>query len=175
MEDGHRRKHRRKHHRKHRRILLIEEIDSIIKYWEHERLRLSHLAAMRTGVHKRFLGQDYIEALDEGWGDGTRLRHLDHVLCCNLQLNAYCALRNDITESNASEAVVLLSLSIPVFRTKELGGVLRMIQYFSSMPSYPDTGPEPSVTQLFDTTPLEHTWIRWILQYYEKVLPGVEF
>ena len=124
----------------------MEVIDSIIKHWEHERLRLSHLAAMRTGVHKRFLGQYYIESPDEGWGDGTRLRHLNHVLCCNLELNAaYCTQRNDITESNASEAVVLLSLSLPVFRTKELGGVLRMIHYFSTMPSYPDTGPEPSV------------------------------
>lgn len=169
METGHRRRGKR------RRKLLIEEIDSNIKFWEHERLRLSHLAAMRTGVHKRFLGQDYIEAPDEGWGDGTRLRHLGNMLCCNLELNAYCALRNDITESNASVAAVMLSLSLPVFRQKALDGVLRMIHYFSSMPSYPDTGPEPTVRQLFDATPLERIWIRWVILYYKQVLPGVEF
>ena len=171
MEDGPRRKNRRKH----RRVLLIEEIDSNIKFWEDERFRLSHLAAMRTGIHKRFLGQDHIEASDEGWGDGTRIKHLGNALLCNLELNAYCALRNDITEYNASEAMVLLSLSLPVFRTTELGGVLRMIFHFASMHSYPDTGPQPTVRELFDTTPLERIWIRRILLYYENVLPGVEF
>ena len=65
--------------------------------------------------------------------DETNLKHPGNILLCNLELNAYCALRNDITESNASEAVLLSSLSLPVFRKEELGGLLRMIHDFASM------------------------------------------
>ena len=68
--------------------VTLELIDQTIKDLEDEQLRCMHLAAMRTGVHERFMGPNHVLAPDEGYGDETRLRHLGNALACSVDINA---------------------------------------------------------------------------------------
>ena len=191
MENGRRRKRRHKGPRDipwtpptdppgTEHIPLIEKIDHNMAWWEDERLRNMHLAAMRTTFWIFWFwdrNPHYAEeGPEESWNDKHRLAYLSNSLRCNVMLNAYCTRRNKITKLHASEAVTLLSLKFPVFRQKELKGVLCLIYKFASMPWYPDTGREQTVEELFpEVGPIEKDLGEQILRHYELVLPGVKF
>ena len=56
---------------------------------------------------------------------------------------------------------------------------MRIIYDYAKVPSYPDTGPQPTVRELFAPRDPEDTtnprYIELILRHYDQVLPGVEF
>ena len=56
---------------------------------------------------------------------------------------------------------------------------MRIIYDYAKVPSYPDTGPQPTVRELFPSRDPEDTlnprYIELILRHYDQVLPGVEF
>ena len=64
------------------------------------------------------------------------------------------------------------------FRQNKIVGVIRIIYDYAKVLSYPDTGPQPTVRELFPSDPedtLNPRYIALILRHYDQVLPGVEF
>jgi hypothetical protein len=113
-----------------------------------------------------------------------RSKFLVESLRCNLELNDLCRLRNKATVRHAFLAVMYLARRHPAFRSmeafrqKKIVGVMRIIYDYAKVPSYPDTGPQPTVRELFHSDPedtLNPRYIALILRHYDQVLPGVEF
>ena len=70
--------------------------------------------------------------------------------------------------------------SMETFRQNKIVGVMRIIYDYAKVPpSYPDTGPQPTVIELFLSCDPEDTlnprYIELILRHYDQVLPGFEF
>ena len=65
-------------------------------------------------------------------------------------------------------------------RVKIIVGVMGIIYDYAKVPSYPDTGPQPTVRELFasrdpEVNPRYTHLVEVILEHYDQVLPGVEF
>ena len=165
--------------------LSLDEIDRNIKYCEHRRLRKMHLAAMRITFSRLFIPETDPHWV-ENWGEIERFKFLSESLRCNVELNNLCRLRNKATVRHARYAVEYLARRHPAFRSMEtfrgdkIVGVMRIIYDYAKVPpSYPDTGPQPTVRELFTSGERRDTlnprYIELILGHYDQVLPGVEF
>ena len=158
----------------------LDEIDRKIKYCERRRLSYMHLAAMRITFSRHFIPETDPHWV-ENWGERERSKFLVESLRCNLELNDLCRLRNKATVRHARYAVVYLARRHPAFRSMEtfrpgqdkIVGVMSIIYDYAKVPSYPDTGPQPTVRELFASR--DPHYIALILWHYDQVLPGVEF
>ena len=157
----------------------LDEIDRKIKYFEHRRLRHMHLAAMRITFSRLFIPETDPHWV-RNWGEVERSKFLSESLRCNVELNNLCRLRNKATVRHARYAVEYLARRHPAFRSMEtfrpgqdkIVGVMSIIYDYAKVPSYSDTGPQPTVRELFTLNP---RYIELILGHYDQVLPGIKF
>ena len=155
----------------------IEVFDSEIRRLERERLRNMHLAAMRSGTFSGYVIPQTHMPWVENIGEKQRLWFLGNALWSNVQLNALCAKMKAFTaifESNASEALLLLSLAHPAFNKSEHCNIVLMIYDLASMSSYPDTGPDPTVREIFLEDDIQ-VYQELVLRHYKEVAPKVAF
>ena len=184
-------------------VPLIEEVDLDITWWEDERLRNMHLAAMRTtarlfqmwdrhevSYHQR--QEEFVYVPD--WTDRNLHKYLSNSLRCNIELNELFRQRNEIAEiakRHAAVALTMLSLRHPVFMNRNLWPVLRLIYRFACTPGYtlvsryivpwlPDAARELTVEELFydelHSTRRPHVlWDREIVEHYRYVVPHLFF
>ena len=104
--------------------------------------------------------------------------HLRLAFDCNLSLNESHEKWDKAIKYHALVAVTYLSRYHPVFRQMDARVVMRVIYRFASMPSDPDTGPKPTVEQLWAwMLPEDRNERRKsVLDFYDRVfLPGVQF
>ena len=163
--------------------LSLDEIDCKIKFCEHQRLRYMHCAPLYIAFSRHLIPDPWVQ----NRGERERSKFLSRTLMCNLELNDLCRLRNKATVRNARYAVVYLARKHPAFRSMEtfrpgedkIVGVMGIIYDYAKVPSYPDTGPQPTVRELFASRDPEDTtnprYIELIIRHYNQVLPGVEF
>ena len=113
---------------------------------------------------------------------GSVIQPLESTLLHNLSLNAWHEEWNKATRLHALVAVTYISRYHSFFRCIDVGKVFSLIFRFACMPSVPDTGPAPTVRQLW-AHPDGELWRariqrarqRSVLAFYNRVLPGVRF
>jgi hypothetical protein len=183
----------------------IEKVDLAITWWEDERLRNMHLAAMRSTARlfqmwDRFdVSYDQREeefVYDPDWTDQNLHKYLSNSLRCNIELNELFRQRNEIAEiakRHASESLMRFYLRHPVFKNKDLRPVLRLIFQFACTPGYalvsrnivpwlPNAAArrrELTVEELFYDELLSPSpkvlWDRKITEHYRYVVPHLHF
>ena len=100
-----------------------------------------------------------------------------HALDLNLGLNEYREEWDKAVKQHAVVAVTYLSRYHPAFRQLDVSKVFCLIYRFASMPSVPDTGPVPTLRQLWadDKARTQRAKRRSVVAYYDRVVPGVKF
>ena len=113
---------------------------------------------------------------------GSVIRPLESSLLQNLSLNALHEEWNKATRLHALVAVTYISRNHSFFRCINVSKVFSLIFRFTCMPSVPDTGPAPTVRQLWADpngklwkARLQRARQRSVLACYNRVLPGVRF
>ena len=167
MEVGRRRKRR-----KALPLYDFTKLEGEIRECEWGRLESMHLAAQRSEFGWRYYVHPHLHDFNFRW-------YQREVLECNLGLNDCYEEWDKAAKRHALVAVTYLSRYHPVFSKLDVRTckVFWLIYRSACMPSYPDTGPAPTLEQLWCWLPLPYQIEKrtLVLDYNDRILPGVEF
>ena len=171
MEVGRRRK-RRNARPLYEPLYDFTKIEREIKECEWGRLESMHLAAQRSERGWRYYVHPHLHDFNFRW-------YQSEVLESNLGLNDCYKEWDKASKRHALVAVTYLSRYHPVFSKLDVCTckVFCLIYGFASMPSYPDTGPAPTLEQLWCWLPHQYQIAKrtLVVDYYDRILPGFKF